>query len=180
MHIPTQPDGSRAPDAAAPAGVDGLRARRRRLVGQLRAVAYWQRLVQARTDLVVAGLLYSATPVLGSRSLPVPARPVGPVGPAAWPAAGADDLHLLAHPPAGVDVARLLHGLASPGGDGGPGAHLDRLREATTLLAGRRRSLEDELDAVTLALHDRLATDGADEPHRTPASADVGLAAPRR
>ena len=187
MHIPRQPDGARG------AGADGLRGRRQALVRQVRTVAYWQRLVQARTDLVVAGLLYNAPPVPGGRTLPVtlgaptPATGVHtatvltPAG-SAWagsapggagrttPADG-DDLHHLAEPPEGLDVARLLS--CAEDADG-PGARLERLRDAADLLARRRRRLDEELDAVTLALHDRLAADGDAEAATPPTGSVVG------
>ncbi|MGJ7439798.1 hypothetical protein [Aquipuribacter sp. MA13-6] len=171
MHIPRQTDGSReraarrtghegsgatAVPGPAALGADGLRARLERLVAQQRAVTYWQRLVQARTDLVVAGLLYG-TPVPAARTLAATtlggadqARPATPPC-----AQDPDDLHALATPPDGLDVAGLL-GVVSLDGDG-PGGHLDRLRVAAGLLAHRRCVLEAELDAVTLALQDRLA-----------------------
>ena len=191
MHIPTQPDGPREPRAdrrtghedavapvtpvvpgPAPTGTEGLRARRQHLVGQLRTVTYWQRLAQARVDLVVAGLLYGApaptttrwtapagprtAAALGALVAGLPGlRGPGPVE--ATDATPADDLHALAAPPEGLDVSLLI----GPGSDGaGPGARLDRLRRSSALLAGRRRVLEEELDAVTQVLHDRLASDG--------------------
>lgn len=167
MHIPSQADRSGAAHAGAtPAGegaaapVEELRARRLHLVQQLRSVGYWQRLVRARTDLLVAGLLYGA---------PVPGAPT-------WvpPAAGGPDLHDLpglddlSEPPEGLDLGHLLE---APGGSGRvqaeEGERLDRLRAAATVLAGRSRGLQEELDEVTVALHHRLASDGADEARPT-------------
>ncbi len=155
MHIPRQPDAARVVHPGRGIGSDALRVRRQHLVGQLRTVVYWQRLVRARTDLVVAGLLYAA-PAPTDRLL-------------APPATGAvvdddGDLHDLVSPPEGLDTTRLLGGLGLAGD--GPGAHLDRLRQATVTLTARRRSLQDDLDAVTLALHERLAADGADDQGR--------------
>ncbi|WP_380169457.1 hypothetical protein [Jannaschia sp. R86511] len=191
MHIPRQPDGSREHHAdrrdgraaagrpgsgPAATGTEGLRTRRRDLVTQQRAVGYWQRLVQARVDLVVAGLLYGA-PVPAASALAaglgVPltrdrARDTDP-GPCAGPDLA--DLHALAEPPEGLDVSALL---GRHRADEGPGAQLQRLRQAALLLAGRRHALDEELDAVTLALHDRLARDGA-EPEVTGAD-DTGAA----
>ena len=157
MRIPRQVDGSRTTTQ----GADGLRARRQHLVGQLRAVAYWQRLVQARTDLLVAGLLYAApVPVVTPReglvehdehhAHDVPEDHVRPA-----------DLNQLAAPPEGLDL-ELLVGGAPHGLGAGAGVHLDRLRSVAAVLSAHRRGLDDELDAVTLALHDRLAADGAD------------------
>lgn len=153
MHIPRQPDAARVVHPGRGMGSYALRARRQHLVRELRTVIYWQRLVQARTDLVVAGLLYSAA---------VPAER-HPTPPATGPAVPDDDgdLHALACPPEGLDLTRLIGGLGLLGD--GPGAHLDRLRRATVTLTARRRSLQDDLDAVTLALHERLAADGADD-----------------
>lgn len=149
MHIPRQTDGSGAGAAVRTDDAAQLRARRRRLVGQLRAVGYWQRLVQARTDLSVAGLLYAA-PV--PAALPSTGWSVTTVGDDA-------DLSGLSAPPDGVDVARLLAGACAEG----PGLHLDRLREVSGLLVRRSRVLQEELDLVTTALHGRLVLDGTDE-----------------
>lgn len=148
MHIPRQSDGPPARTPVRAEGADELRARRRHLVGQLRSVGYWQRLVQARTDLSVAGLLYSAP-----APAPVPA-PVRAEVPSAEDA-GPDGLQT---PPEGVDIGRLLGGACADG----PGADLDRLREVTLVLVRRSRALQEELDVVTTALHDRLARDGAE------------------
>lgn len=186
MHIPRQPDafrmvhagrltgsaGAGTPAVRGPAtlGSEGLRARRQHLIGQRRSVAYWQRLVQARTDLLVAGLLYCA-PVPSARDLPgapLSPEPWAARGPELQPGSddlpdGRDDLHALASPPDGLDVVRLLGAPGGPGGAlDGPGAHLDRLRSAAATLASHRRGLDYELDAVTLALHRSLAEDGAD------------------
>ena len=148
MQIPRQSDGRRAPGAVPADAAAGLRTRRRHLVEQLRSVGYWQRLVQARTDLLVAGLLYAA---------PVPAA-VPPGG--GHPCGEGDgDLAGLASPPEGVDVAGLLAGTCAAG----PGAHLDRLREVSLVLVRRSRALQEELDTVTSALHAQLALDGAGE-----------------
>jgi hypothetical protein len=168
MRIPRQVDGART----TPQGVDGLRASRQQLIGQLRAVAYWQRLVQARTDLVVAGLLYSAP-------VPVPGPPVAlaehwaRTGPAAEDPTRAAELRWLAEPPEDLEVGLLVGGLDRGLGDGA-GEHLDRLRRVASGLAAHRRGLDDELDAVTLALHDRLALDGAEEVGDPPTSPHLG------
>ena len=152
MRIPRQSDGSGArvehPDDAA-----GLRARRRHLVAQLRAVGYWQRLVQARTDLAVAGLLYCA---------PVPGAAVGPgwVGTPSGDEADPADLSGLDTPPDGLDVRRLLGEPVA----GGPGAQLDRLRQVAIGLACRSLTVREELDVITTALHAQLARDGAAAP----------------
>ena len=147
MRIPRQSDRSRATRAEHPDDAAGLRARRHHLVEQLRAVGYWQRLVQARTDLLVAGLLYSApVPTALARS----DRPAGTVADEA-------DLAGLANPPEGLDVRCLLAGAAADG----PGAQLDRLRAVTSELVRRSRALLEELDVVTTALHEQLARDGA-------------------
>lgn len=173
MRIPRQVDGSRTTTQ----GIDGLRARRQHLVGQLRTVAYWQRLVQARTDLLVAGLLYGApVPVVDPPEglvehdehhvHDVPEDHVRPA-----------DLHQLAPPPEGLDVDLLVGG-PQRGLGGGTGAHLDRLRSVAAMLTAHRRGLDDELDAVTLALHDRLAADGWDGGDGgDTAGASAGLAA---
>jgi hypothetical protein len=129
-------------------------------VGQLRSVGYWLRLVQARTDLSVAGLLYTA---------PVPAavparRPWDAAGPAGTDGA---DLTDLASPPEGVDVQRLLGAACQDS----PGAHLERLREVTLVLVRRSRTLQEELDVVTMALHERLALDGAEADQAAPGPA---------
>lgn len=172
MHIPRQTDGSHeraarrtgpegsggtAVPGPAALGADGLRARREHLLVQRRAVTYWQRLVQARTDLVVAGLLYG-TPVPFARTLAA-ATLTGPTDAAPTPSSAgpddADDLHALAAPPDGLDVSGLL-GVVSLDGDG-PGCHLERLRLAAGLLAHRRCLLDTELDAIGLALQDLLA-----------------------
>lgn len=152
MRIPRQADGGRATTS----GVDGLRARRQDLISRLRTVAYWQRLAQGRTDLLVAGLLYGAP-------VPLVRRPLSVVAGSA--AAEPVDDARPALPPEGLDVDLLLGGSATRCD---PGSHLDRLRGAALLLTGHRIALEDELDAVTLALHDLLAVDGADERHHTP------------
>lgn len=189
MHIPRQADGERADRtdgalsraALAPvSGVDALRTRRRHLVQQLRAVVYWQRLVQARTDLLVAGLLYTS-PVPASGRLSVdagadplaglvwglaPTAPPAHVGVSAGPApADPSDLHALGCPPEGMDLDRLLDGIAAPGGTatGGTGEHLARLRGTAALLAAHHGEVQDELDLVTSALHEHLAADGAEE-----------------
>lgn len=153
MRIPRQPDGP------APAGADDLRARRSHLVDRLRTLAYWQRLVQARVDLVVAGLLYRA-PAAPSTAWTAPVAASGPTS----GDPGVEYLHALSAPPEGLDVTLLIG--CTPQEDGGPGAYLEQLRRTSLLLLGRRRQLEDELDAVTLALHDRLACDGAEDRHR--------------
>lgn len=190
MHIPRQADGPRAAltdggpvgtVVAPPARVDVLRTRRRHLVHQLRAVVYWQRLVQARTDLLVAGLLYtSPAPGLGDPSVdggdplvglvwdlapvaPVPPADIPPVGPASGSGEDPSDLHALGQAPDGMELDRLLDGIAAPGeGPGGTGEHLARLRATATLLAEHRGEVQDELDLVTLALHEQLAADGAE------------------
>ena len=169
MHIPRQSDGSTARPTVRAAGAAELRARRRHLVGQLRSVGYWLRLVQARTDLSVAGLLYTA---------PVPAavparRPWDAAGPVVTDDGDAD-LSGLAAPPEGVDVQRLLGAACQES----PGAHLERLREVTLVLVRRSRALQEELDVVTMALHERLALDGAEADQaadRTAACADDSL-----
>lgn len=155
MHIPRQTDGSGGAGAVRADDLAELRARRRRLVGQLRAVGYWQRLVQARTDLSVAGLLYAA--------------PVPTALPATGWSAGTDgddtDLSGLSAPPDGLDVARLLAGSSADG----PGLHLDRLREVSGLLVRHSRALQEELDLITTALHGRLLLDGTEDPLDEPA-----------
>jgi hypothetical protein len=152
MHIPRQPsaddragpvaptwDGpARAvlPVAATP-GAQVLRGRLEELVTELRALGYWQRLVQARTDLVVAGLLYGAPVPTTTERL----------------AAGAEAHDAAA--PEGVDVDRLLADLAPLGcSEAGPGEHLERLRRTTVRLAERRRHLLEEVAATELALQD--------------------------
>ena len=152
MRIPRQSDGSGA-RVENPDDVAGLRARRRHLIAQLRAVGYWQRLVQARTDLSVAGLLYCA---------PVPGGVVGPgwVGTPFGDEADTADVSGLGTPPEGLDVPRLL---GEPVPDG-PGAQLDRLRQVAIGLACRNRTVREELDVVTTALHAQLARDGAATP----------------
>jgi len=160
MQLPRQSDRSRASRAEHLDDAAGLRARRHHLVEQLRAVGYWQRLVQARTDLLVAGLLYSS-PV--PTSLARSGWPAGTVGDDA-------DLNGLATPPEGLDVRCLLAGVAAEG----PGAQLDRLREVTSELVHRSRALLEELDVVTTALHEQLARDGA----ATPAPAAVPVPVP--
>lgn len=163
MRIPRQSDTSSARTAERAAGAAVLRAHRRHLTGQLRSVGYWQRLVQARTDLSVAGLLYGAPVPTGGST---PAHAGGP------PRTGEDDHDLsgLLVPPEGVDVGRLLQAV----GPEGTGAHLERLRGVALVLAGRRRALQTDLDVVTAALHEQLASDGADP---DPAPAPGGTAA---
>ncbi len=156
MQIPRQSDGSRTHGAGPADAAAGLRTRRRHLVEQLRSVGYWQRLVQARTDLLVAGLLYAA---------PVPSAVLPGAGHPGRPGDG--DLAGLSSPPEGVDVAGLLAGTCAEG----PGAHLDRLREVSLVLVRRSRALQEELDVVTTALHAQLALDGADEPAAEPSLA---------
>ena len=147
MRIPRQSDRSRATRAEHPDDAAGLRARRHALVEQLRAVGYRQRLVQARTDLLVAGLLYCA---------PVPTAPSR----SGWPAGTVGDETDLDGPathPEGLDIVCLLGSAAADG----PGAQLDRLRQVTSELVRGSRALREELDVVTTALHQRLARDGA-------------------
>lgn len=156
MHIPRQTDGhevDRLPwrtghgtDVCATVGVTALRTRRDRLVGELRNVSYWQRLVQARTDLVVAGLLYTA---------PVPTMRVAPP-----PPSQCHDVD--AAVPEGMDLARLLCEVGPLDlGRSGPGHHLEQLRRTALELSGRHQELAEELDAVNLALHDLLLDRGA-------------------
>ncbi|MFC3689600.1 hypothetical protein [Aquipuribacter hungaricus] len=162
MQIPRQADRSRAPRAERLDGAAELRARRRHLVEQLRGVGYWQRLVQARTDLQVAGLLYAC---------PVPAavRPAPPSpAAAAWsPSTLGDDdgLTALVPPPAGLDVLGLVGGVPTD-----PGAQLGRLRDVALVLVRRSRALQQELDSVTAALHACLARDGAVDDHASDAA----------
>jgi hypothetical protein len=134
MHIPRQSDGSTARPTVRAAGAAELRARRRHLVGQLRSVGYWLRLVQARTDLSVAGLLYTA-PVPAAVPARRPWDAAGPVG----TDDGDADLSGLAAPPEGVDVQRLLGAACQES----PGAHLERLREVTLVLVRRSRALQE-------------------------------------
>ena len=121
---------------------------------QLRGVGYWQRLVQARTDLQVAGLLYAAPVPTSAAAITTSApRPQGPWAPGTH---GEEDLTTLTAPPAGLDVMGLLGA-----GTRDPGAQLDRLREVALVLVRRSMSLQEELDTVTSALHETLARDGA-------------------
>ncbi|WP_336921435.1 hypothetical protein [Aquipuribacter sp. SD81] len=153
MRIPRQPsadDRTRLAAGPVPAtGADGaapggslLQDRLAGLVDELRAVGYWQRLVQARTDLVVAGLLYGS---------PVPTQ----AGPHRLDPRVDDEPSLLA---AGMDLERLLADLAPLCSAGaGPGEHLERLRGSATRLAARRRHLLSEVEALELALQDAAA-----------------------
>lgn len=146
MRIPRQATpGDRSAVPGSPgtggSGVDALQARLEGLVGDVRTVEYWQRLVQARTDLVVAGLLYGA---------PVPTTAERLVGGAA-----SHD----ATPPEGevVGLDRVLADLAPlECSEDGPGAHLERLRRTAARLSERRHHLVAEVDAVSLALRDAV------------------------
>ena len=76
--------------------------------------------------------------------------------------------------PAGNTAVRAMARLLGGTPDESTGATLDRLRQVSVVLVRRHRCLQDELDEVTAALHERLALDGADQ-----AGADVPVPGPR-
>lgn len=154
MHIPRQPDArevDRVPcrtvvASPTPVAASALRVRRDHLVAELRTVTYWQRLVQARTDLAVAGLLYTApVPAFATRAAVTAPGVAGP-----W--------HRLDAPaPAGMDLAALLYQVGPlDGGPEGTGRHLEQLRSTSLQLLARHHDLSEQLDAVNAALHEEL------------------------
>lgn len=125
---------------------------------ELRRTAYWRRLVQARLDLVVAGLLYAApapTPAATEGMVRTdPLRPARAAGDGTGPTDGAP---LSFAAPLGLDVSYLLDGGGRDGdGRGTPatdtGTRLDRLRQVSRLLTDHERTLLAELHALAPVL----------------------------
>lgn len=163
MHIPQQyAPTSRVPTSAA-------QRHREHLEHELRRTVYWRRLVQARLDLVVAGLLYAApSPTQVATADMVRTDPLRPThDPDDDDRTGAAPLSFEA--PVGLDLSYLLDGSCRDrDGDGrgrcasgtpsDPGARLDRLREVSRLLADHERSVVAELHAVAPVLQERSVT----------------------
>ena len=158
MHIPRQygpAEGALTPEA---------QRHREHLEHELRRTAYWRRLVQARLDLVVAGLLYAApAPSPAATAGMVRSDPLRPARRAGDEAA--DEVSALSfEAPLGLDVSYLLDGGSA---DRGPdwrsgatppdtGTRLDRLRQVLRLLTDAERALVAELHAVTPALREEV------------------------
>lgn len=161
MHIPRQY--APAQQVLSP----DVQRHRERLADELRRTVYWSRLVQARLDLLVAGLLYAApSPTQAAVADMHRADPLRHLHPLRHLDSTCGQLSdgpsLSMSAPMGMDLSYLLDGgpLGSDGeaeGRGAPGVptdtgdRLDRLRATSRLLAQHERSLLVELGIVTPA-----------------------------